>query len=254
LGGQCQQGRCAPFLLASGQARPTGIAARQGYVYWVNADAGVILRTPRDEDAPEVVATPPDTSTDVFDVEADADYVYWTLLSGDTVWRRPVAGGAKEFLTTGSGSAGYLSLAGDALYFTAPIPLAPTAGAILFTTRDGAQGGVLYAGLTATTGIAAVGTVLYWAQQKRLIVGDAFGGAASDVATRDKDVQGLASDGVFLYWIEGECCIRRKEPWVGNAESLYDVDPPFGPGDIAVDEQAIYWTEPGRGNVFKLAK
>ena len=65
---------------------------------------------------------------------------------------------------------------------------------------------------------------------------------------------GIAVDGDSLYWIRENRRLMRFSFTTRLEEELYDAGSPFGGGDVAVDDQAVYWTETTRGVVKKIRK
>ena len=106
-------------------------------------------------------------------------------------------------------------------------------------------------------GLAVSNGVLFWVRggqagsiQAAPLGADAGAGAAGIGA----NVTGLAADGEDLYFIAEERRIQHTRRGSSTIETLFETDTPFGPGDVAVDPEAVYWTEPKTGRVRKTAR
>ena len=241
---------------------PRGITLSRDGVYWAEAapNVGILY-------APKVGATTPvhleaqsDLVRDVFDVGVDDVSLYWTEYSANVVRSRPLLGGnsAANYFT-GAGHAAYLAMADN--------------GHLLLTDYNTTIAAVVYGPTSIAvandqkppaSGIAYCSSVVYWAygQPSYIATSDPMGNARNNRYYTPPDavtITGLACDDTNLYWIAN----NRSIQWIDLVEKLanpplYTADVAFesgdNVGDIAVDADWIYFTEPQTRAISKLAK
>jgi hypothetical protein len=244
LGGDCVRSRCQPSSLAENQPGPLGIDVSAHHVYWVNQSPAGLVRWSKDGSGTRQLGSPTDLITEPFDIAADADevFVYWSELTGAQVYRKPMAGGAKEMVGVGGpGQAAFLALDGTQLYVTDHRAAFGTV----------ATDKVLYHEDDMIGGLAVKDGIIYWALQTtgKIMAGPITGGPAGSLVinTMASQTMGLAVDETSVYWIEDGQRIKQAPKQGGDPVLLYESPQPFGEGDIAVDATAVYWTERGMG-------
>jgi hypothetical protein len=255
LGGECVKSRCQPVVIAEDQPGPLGIDVSPHYVFWVNQAPAGLVRAGKDGGGRKALATPTDELEAPFDIATDADelFVYWSELTKNQVFRKPMTGGARELVGKGGpGQAAFLAIEGGQVYVSDHRP-----GIGFITTEQ-----VLYQQDDTVAGLAVKDGILYWGAEAsaKIMAGPAGGNAVATVAV-DAIVgrlMGVAADQDNIYWIEDGQRIKQA-PKRGGASpvTLYESPQAFGDSDIAADGTAVYWTEHGMGAtglVRKLAR
>jgi hypothetical protein len=242
---------------------PRGIALSDNGVYWAEVSPLGILYAPKvpSDAGPMVVHldTNSDFLNDVFDVAVDETNLYWTEYMQNEVYFRPLVGGTPSKFN-GAGHAAYLTLFGSGhVYLT---DYNSTISAIV----EGPPSlSVANNQMPPAAGIASCSGAVFWAW-----------GQPSVIATRDSTstlpkvwympsepaaITGLACDLRNFYWIENNRSIRWTDRVLREPEEpLYTSDTDFGNeadaivGDIAVDNDWIYFTKPLDRAIYKLAK
>jgi len=101
LGGNCNAGRCEPFLLTPPVFSVGGIDAEGDDVYFCEPLAGVIARVAKQTGTLEILETDQNCSAEL---TLGADQVFWTDVVQneyrDILYRAPQSGGPPEFITT----------------------------------------------------------------------------------------------------------------------------------------------------------
>jgi len=243
---------------------PRGIALSDQGVYWAEVSPLGILYAPKDasKDAATAVVhvdSNTDDLNDVFDVALDASYLYWTEYTQGVVHRKPLAGGnmATAYFN-GAGHAAYLTMTGnDHVFLTdynmtiAAIVQGPPSLSVSNNQKPPA------AGITFCSSVFWA-----WGQPSAIATTDPTGTQPSDryyVPQQAGTITGLACDGKNLYWIENNRSIRWTDRVLRELEApLYTANQDFAMGnnvgDIAVDDNWIYFTEPLNRAIYKLAK
>ena len=256
LGGECVKSRCQPVTIAEDQPGPLGIDVSANHVFWVNQTPAGLMRAGKDGSGMKPLASPTDQIEEPFDIAADADevFVYWSELTKNQVFRKPMAGGAKEPLAFGGpGQAAFLAIEGTQIYVSDHRP-----GLGVIATDK-----VLFQEQDTIAGLAVKGGIVYWALQTnaKIMAGPATGGDGTGTVSVDAVVgrpMGVAVDQDSIYWIEDGQRLKQA-PKRGGASpvTLYESPQPFGDSDVAADGVAVYWTEHGMGAtglVRKLAR
>jgi hypothetical protein len=255
LGGECLKSRCQPAVVAEDQPGPLGIAVSAHYVFWVNQAPAGLVRAGKDGSGLKPLVSPTDQVEDPFDIAADADetFVYWSELTKNQVFRKPIAGGAKEPIGIGGpGQAAFLALEGTQIYVS---DFRPDFGSI-------ATDKVLFHEMDTIAGLAVKDGIVYWGLQTmgKIMAGPATGDAIGTVAVdavRGRPM-GVAVDEDSIYWIEdGQRIMQAPKRGGASPVLLYESPQAFGDSDIAADGVAVYWTEHGLGPtgfVRKLAR
>jgi hypothetical protein len=260
-------GDAAPYgliLFQKTSGVPLGIAVGPTDVYWTETNQHGLLRAPKTATSPTSgvhVEKLADELGDPFDVAVDDAYIYWTEqgVTANTVWRRFLVpapdAGAKESYFPGPGATEYLAVGPGHGYVTARSLHQIVGGPRGCCTSD-----QLYPLEYGVSGIALVGDVLYWSVPasagSNLMAGAAAGGTSpSPVAMVEGAVTGVAADRKGIYWISDRrrvmgMNIVARQPQVLLYESAVDL----GAGDIAIDDDRIYFTAPLLKAVFALPR
>jgi hypothetical protein len=246
LGGECVRSRCQPVTIAEDQPGPLGIDVSAHHVFWVNQTPAGLVRSDKDGSGVKQLASPGDQIEEPFDIAADADetFVYWSELSKNQVFRKPLNGGAKEpFGLGGPGQAAFLAVEGSQVYVSDRRPML----GVIATDK------VLFQQPDTIAGLAVKGGIVYWALETtaKIMVGSPSDGTGTGTIAVDAVVgrpMGVAVDQDSIYWIEDGLRLKQA-PRRGGASpvTVYESPQPFGDSDVAVDATALYWTEHGLG-------
>lgn len=251
LGAGCMSGRCLPLTVASEQGRPMGIAVYVDLVFWVNQVPPSLLVARKDGTGLRRLERTADALQDPFDIASDGQFVYWTEVTSNTVFRKPVNDGPKTSFIPGPGTAAFLVVDGGQVYVSGM-------GSIIDNRN------VLFMEPDTVSGLAVHGGVIFWGRQMRSeVMAGSTAGAGAGMPTLFAPAQGMikgvAADADFVYWIEGGQRVRKRaRTGAGTLATLYEAVQPFGDSDITVDDTAVYWTERGvrdnEGFVRRMAK
>jgi hypothetical protein len=261
LGGTCNGGVCQPVVIASGQDAPVGVGISSDHLYWVAGRH--IVRIAKTGGPVETVDVAADALSSPFDVAIEGSSLYWSELNDARVYRKPLGGGARQLVvdrgTTSLQVIAYIATGNGWLFMTNHIAPTPTAGAVWIARTDSASTtpSEQFPNQNYASGVATTPAAVYWARSGAtpgLVSASMPGGSAEYIRPVTESIQGVAADGLDLFFLEGE---RRVRQWhLGDADirTLYEVSAPFGESDIAVDAKAIYWTEKANGVVKRLAR
>jgi hypothetical protein len=247
LGGACMASACQPVTIAKDQMGPLGIAVSATQVFWVNRGRPALWRAEKDgKDPRRVDAAPEDGISDPFDIAVENDTVYWTELTQNIVFSKPLGGGPKDATVPGPGTAGYLAVEGGKVVLADHRP----GGGIVINRM------VLYPEMDTVSGLAVLEGAVFWARQsaRKIMSGSLTSASQSTIVDTNGVVNGVAADGKTVYWVEDGLRVMRANRESGTMKTLYTATVPFGESDIAVDETAVYWTENATGLVRRLAK
>lgn len=191
-------------VLASGQGGPRGIALSATHVYWVNTEAGEVVRVPKEGGAPQALIGAQLTP---LDVAVDGGRVYWFNSGGrrDTLLRAmPLAGGTSVSMGDIDGTK-FSRMTSDTVNLwvtTAESRLhkVPKVGAAYSTATAGG-------GLSA---VASDGSSVYVAQGTSIL--SAPGGSSPILfASGTSQPVDIATDDVAVYWLTGDGRVLRLD-------------------------------------------
>lgn len=240
-------------VVPPGQALADSLAVDAAHVYWPSDDgapgAGAILRSPKAPGAPDVQAfvsglTTPDA------VAVAGGFVYFGT-EGDGVGRVPIAGGAPTLLWKGD----VTRVTVDATHAYVTVAKGSWGSAVVSVPLDGGAAVTLSSAPDLEiylTSVAVSGGDVFWISGNPTALRrvPAGGGATTVVAAGAVD---LAADEAFLYWLDPAEGRVRRAPLGGGAPEVLAVGQ--SGGSMAVDEQAIYWTNWGQdGAIMMLAR
>jgi hypothetical protein len=240
-----------------------GITVFGSDIYWVEQGPGRgLFRMPKQPDAGAPV--PLNRTQTAYDIAVDGSYIYW--LDGLNVLKIPITGGPSTPPTTvfshNSTSPRYLAVDDQGtVYVTA-------ADSIL--SGGGGSSAVPYLQQVDIAGIAFYADVdagarrLRWGYHNGIKEGPSQGSVTpSDVqdlwtGLPGTPVQGVATDGEFVYWISNNQAVRKGEPARASAFAwCLTLTPPEELGadaDIAVDDEWVYFTWPNKKSIYKCSK
>jgi hypothetical protein len=240
---------------------PKGIALTATEVFWVEAQPGPvgILHAPKDGSmAPLHADRPSDDLLDPFDLGLDDTYLYWSDFTGNVVRRRPLADTnlASDYFP-GSRHTAYLAVGPNGSIFVTDyhaafgsVVLGPGNPSSIAVSVDAAP----------VAGIALCMNMLFWAWGQPSNI--ASKSPADNTTTEPQRmflpapggaITGIACRGDELYWIQD----NRMIQWINiqtkaTNDPLYTSDTDMGVGDIAVDDDSLYFTQPDNHLISKL--
>jgi len=251
-----------------------GIAISDSDLYWVEFGMGRgIVHMPKLGASQPVLLHRLDVgTTTAFDVAVDRTFVYW----GDEnqIWQIPVSGNVStspfSYFSTGSQIPRYIAVERavpgvDANAFDpsqADVYVTTAGASIIYGTlgtsfiRYIEQPGIAGVAIYSPRGDAG-GHDLLWGYGKGIKEGPLQGGGGIDITTSGLPVEGVATDGRFIYWIENGQEIKSFEPTTSAAPRrlCFDALQDLGTdGDIAVDDAWVYFTWPKKNQILKCPK
>jgi hypothetical protein len=235
-----------PIVVAGSQNEPGSLAVTGGGAFWAGAGTvtglwfvgGVVERLASGLVSPQGLT-------------AHGPQLYFVDGSLGTVMSVPLLGGTVT--TLASGQAGPMATAIDTtnLYW-ADGNGPPNSGAIVAIPLAGSTIQTLASGLSAPYGIAAAGSTVFWTDSN---VGSALdisssGGSASTIDSGESLPGPMVTDGINVYWASGSAILRTP---VGGGAVITLVPGQSGVANIALDQNAVYWTIPAAGVVMKAS-
>jgi hypothetical protein len=261
LGAPCVNNACVPIDIASGQAQPQGIALDGDQVLFTNLSPAGLYRIPKAGGTRARIDEVVDIAADPWDIAADATHYYWSEYKQNVVFRKPRVGGAKQQLGSCSGQCAWIVVAGGQVYATDYfVKNQSPPGTVISMPAAGGNSLAFVPNQPLAAGLATSNGILYWARggeagsiQAIMLASDA--GTAQGAASLGVPLTGLAADGDDLYVIaEGRRIVHTRRGDNVPGETIYEAPTPFGDGDLALDAEAIYWTEPTTGLVRKTGR
>jgi sugar lactone lactonase YvrE len=259
LGGDCNDGKCLPFVLASGQLTPSNVFLDETHLYWTNqVQGGAVMRVPLLGGVPQVVAQ---SARIPGGIATDATSVYWSeFSSGGSVWRldRTDVGDASKAieLVSGQGTSLSVTVDGTRVYWTTPgtvrTMLKTGGGYIQLATDQQTPGGLL----------AGLGHV-FWTNYSGgtvVTVGLANPNEIQVLASDQGAPAGLTADLTNLYWVNNMGTPDGGTPSVvkvarsGNMTPEVLADGQAGPIGVAQLGNYVYWTNNVGGTVMRVLK
>ena len=218
--------------LASRQKGPSGIALHGANVYWINN--ATVMSVPIGGGSASTLVT---DQSDGFMIAVSDASVFWSAndvtATTQAVWKAPLAGGGGDQLATGHGPA-LLAIDGTSLYWS------------VSDVEIGDQGG-------------------YSAIEKLPLGGVPEDGGATMLWYGASTPQGLATDGVNVYWTEVLNCLTPPDgATAGNCGGVMRVSVNGGQAmaltpnlpqvdnPVAVDATDVFYAN--NGSIFKVAK
>lgn len=256
LADDCDAGACVAIL--AHDRTPLGIAVQGDWVYWVETGAPSLWRADRRTGVASRIDLADDAVHDPFDVAVEDDTLYWTEREPPRIASRPLAGGARVNLgSTGATALAFLAVSGGTAFATDFIASKPTSGNVYTATN--AAGGLWVNQPSVVAGIAIHFDDVTWnlANSGNLAILKSPKSSTPDpvyVGYPQGSTSGLAFDGLYAFVVEDQHELVRIDITTGTRTEIFDFGEAIGNGDVAVDAQYIYVTEPARGVIARLRR
>ncbi len=240
----------APVALADLAATPQKLVADDANLYWI--DGTTVSTLPVSGGSLVTLASTVNTPLDLL---ARANDVIWSETTGSAhgetgaVRSVPKTGGPVSVITQGGDAPRELGADASWVYWTegGPIGLTEGFGRIARVPAGGGAALTFVSGVTSDAAPIAV-------SDAQVFIADGFrvkrvpvsGGKVETVAVAYDGVTSLATDGAFVYWVEGPLSNVRKAPAAGgavtNLASVSGSGVSPGPGGpIHLQTGTVYW-------------
>ncbi|HEY1954490.1 MAG TPA: hypothetical protein VGH28_02740 [Polyangiaceae bacterium] len=243
-------------VLAAGRENPSGVAAKDGTVYWTEFNGNMVASTPAAGGG--AITTIAAKQDGAYDITLSGSTIYWTTFRSCTVSR--IDEGKSTQLDKAKQPFSDIASAGSLVFWIS----FEKKSVERYDATSGARSTIVNGGTTPPFAIATDGASLYFGEtsSSATTIGSvpAGGGAATTLFSSDCSedsglvgtcLAGLATDGATLYFTgEGQV---RKMP-VGGGASVVVADGQARPYSVAVDESCVYWSNLGDGTVWAAPK
>lgn len=260
LDGACKEGKCQPFVLASGQSTPTNVALDDTHLYWTNqVPGGAIMRVPRLGGAAEIVAAKTKIPGGL---AVDGSSVFWSEFeSGGSIWRLDMidVGDASKAVELHTGQATSLTLIaeGTRVFWVTP-------GTVRSVLKAGGGYLQLADGQGTPAGLVAGFGLVFWTNAVAgTVVGTNLSDLDAGITTLASDQSypvGLAADISNLYWANNMAGADGGLPRIMAVSRTASVAPKVladdqaGPIGVAQRGTYVYWTNNVGGSVMRVLK
>ena len=245
---------------------PRGITLWNNDVCWVgNANPRSLFCAPASGGGTVVhvdVAGDESFLGDAFDLLFDATNVYWTNGGNNEVVTRPLSGGQPQLYFSGGGRVSFLAAGEGATLWATDFadpsdPGATASGEVIVgPSAGGTSSNAIYTGQMEASGVAVYNGNVYWGASDGLAFGSVMGnGTIFHVDSTETPVAGVAVDSTGMaYFLAGNQSLYRYMTGAPSAVRVYQETMPFGAGDVALDDQYVYFSEPDAGCIVRIAR
>lgn len=281
LGGECKEGKCQPFQLASATS-PSGVAVDKNHVYYTSSSQNYIQRVQHDGKCSPAAPCPQDfVSLGIGDqlsdfrgpsaIVSDGMMVWFTGQAISQLGRRsavlppgPATSPIKKFGPAQSTQPGYVVVAGGKIWWTNGFGNPDPAPHVRKADLDGSNvtAVAFYTTPVATfQGVGAItadATHIYWASENSGVYRAAFGdppcteGSTCKLVSGASGPHGIAVDASFVYWTEPASGSIRRAP-KGGGSSVIVATGQASPRAIAVQGTFVYWANSGAPGSIRRA-
>jgi hypothetical protein len=235
-----------PTILAELTAAPVKIAVNDGNVYWIDGNSVNVM--PAEGGSTTTLASGLNSPVDL---AINSGTVFWTETVccgyGQTgsIKEVPVTGGTVTVLVDGVDAPGAVALDMSNVYWTegGPTGLIEGFGRIAKVPIGGGVSTTVVSGISSDSAPLAIdGTNVYIADKFTIKKVPINGGIVEKVTIAYDSVADIATDGTYVYWLEGPFSNVRKFPI--NGGSVTALANGSGPaGKIVVSNGIVYWME-----------
>jgi len=251
--------------LYCGLTAPRGITLFNGQICWVGdlkpqglfcapvsggTPASIVRIDDRVIDAPFLL--------DAFDLLLDATYVYWSNGQNNQAIRMQRGGRPQQYFT-GGGRVSFLAFGNAATVWATDFADPPSSGAgeiIVGPSGAGTASNAIYTAEVGASGVAVYRGNVYWGNSSGLNFGPLAGNARINrIMSPERPVGGVAVDAQgTAYFLAGNRSLYRYATGAAAPTFMYAETSAFGTGDVAVDDQSVYFSEPDRGCIMIIQK
>jgi hypothetical protein len=273
--------------LAERQPYPSAIAVDGEHVYWVSAVQGAVLRAPRRGGAATAIAEDLGVPLSLC---LDEVAVFVTVCEEDgAIVRIPKRGGEPEAIAPGQVFPACLAVDGEGIYWTT-LGDDRDNGQVCSAEKSGDGFRILAEGQLGPDGIGVDEAYVYWLTrtdcvwrapkgggeavalhrphevvEERLLLGEEMGVSSSiprsgmmlsRSVVRPPAVRRIVIDEEKVYWQNAAGAITVVGRWDEDRDEsplLLAIDR-SAPGDVALDEESVYWVDHDEGRVMRVAR
>jgi hypothetical protein len=262
--------------LASGRNRPFGIALDDTDVYWSEQGTmaasftdGVLYRLGKGGSCTRAPCPPPIIGGQAAPagIAVDEASIYFARAGDGTVWRWGKDGSTGALLSSSESSPLFVAVGAAGLFWTDEGTSAASFADGLVRKAIFDAGAVsIAASQSLTYGIALDATDVYWTDLYGGTVNRApqAGGPATPIVSGSSRPVAVAVGGGWVYFaVQGPMgsanrgaieAVRTDGTCPGSPCPLVLASGRSAPWAVAVDASFVYWTEPGAGNVMRVAR
>ena len=246
---------------------PLGITLSGTNVCWVGnmKPRGLFCAPAAGGETPMQIDLPGDETLleNAFDLLFDATNVYWSNGENNQVVVRSQMGGLPREYFSGGGRVSFLSFAspgdGSSIWATDFVdPYDPSGGSsgevIVGPSPGGTSSNAIYTGQPGAAGVAVYNENVYWGTPSGIAFGPVTGGANISTIASPQPVVGVAVDVEGIVYFLAGSSLYRYEPGVASATFVYQETQDAGVGDVAVDDQYVYFSEPALGCIIRITR
>jgi len=232
--------------IACDEGTPRESTTSASYVFWVDIGVDELRRAPLDGSSFTTlwsgqVGTP---------VAVDTGYIYWYADGASAVMRADHDGGGATQVATGQNNVGSLAAEGGFVYWS-------TASAIFELEVGVGSPTPLVQGLTSPRSVVVDDDYAYFATGQwgvdEAVRRVPRGGGAAELLTDTGGAYVIALDATHVYAAANHDGVIFRIPKDGGTPEVLATGQPF-PFDIAVDDEAVYWSSETDAAVAKVAK
>jgi hypothetical protein len=199
---------------------------------------------------------------DAFDLLFDATNVYWSNGQHNQVVSRPLSGGQPQQYFSGGGRVSFLTPGDGATIWATDFPDPSDANSsssgevIVGPMPGGTSSNAIYTGQAGAAGVAVYNGNVYWGAPDGLAFGSVAGNATIyRITPPETPVAGVAVDSTgMVYFLAGNQSLYRYVTGAQDAVHVYTETHAFGAGDVALDAQYVYFSEPDLGCIVRIAR
>jgi hypothetical protein len=243
--------------------QPLGITLSDTNVCWVGnvTPRGLFCASTAGGEKPMQIDIPSDETLleNAFDLLFDATNIYWSNAENNQVVVRSQMGGQAQEYFSGGGRVSFLSFQspgdGSSIWATDYDPSGGSSGEVLVGPKPGGtSSSAIYSGQTGAAGVAVYNGNVYWGTPSGIAFGPLTYNANISTIASPEPVAGVAVDGEGIVYFLAGSSLYRYETGAAGATFVYQETQDAGVGDVAVDDQYVYFSEPALGCIIRVTR